>query len=622
MATVIEHIGIYWRSSPYRLLQYLDLECSANFTKYDIACYYNLIWSNNLYSYRVLLSKEWAESNQDAHLAFFGSASGGAVTPTALTVSNYSERNGCYFDNSSQFSYCYKHDTQTDTKYNIYIFPSQALCEQYLTKQTKEEKDAFAKQYADNEVKSPEPYIDFVAYLSKEKSPLIDLVWKLQDNDNDNVSWDKINIYLQVMQGVLPSELKYYTTVNPSELHWSSTFEGLRGIMKQLFPLLSIGTQVYRIYADADYTLGGVPKITNRVYFQVQAIENSVNNPHGILVELDNTTIEIRMGYAEEDEDYIDYLDNISPFKTPSESAGDGSGYSANGIGCRQYILTKAKVNELIAYMWSSNLIENIKKVQQNPIENIVSCKIFPFDFSGTAGNTVHIGNVDTEISAPKLPDTYNAIRTVATFTVQPYYYNFLDYDFTNLSIYLPFIGIRQLDSKICMGKTLNVQYVVDVVTGACTCSIFVEGALQYKYSGSMGIDIALSSSNRVELEKSYIQSAVSTALSLASENYGGAISNALAGALSSAHTQTSGSFAPNCEGYSDRHIYLIYDRPVSQVSEQYKHTHGLPCQLSLNLSGLRGYTRVAEGVDLSGIPCGDDEKQMIHDILTSGFYI
>ena len=73
----------------------------------------------------------------------------------------------------------------------------------------------------------------------------------------------------------------------------------------------------------------------------------------------------------------------------------------------------------------------------------------------------------------------------------------FLDYEpFTKVAIYLPFVGIRQLDTDEVMGQSLNVTYQFDNISGSCIAFITVNGAVRYTFSGSCAIGIPISQSN------------------------------------------------------------------------------------------------------------------------------
>ena len=73
-------------------------------------------------------------------------------------------------------------------------------------------------------------------------------------------------------------------------------------------------------------------------------------------------------------------------------------------------------------------------------------------------------------------------------------YQSLLDYSpFSRLTIYLPFIGFQELDDKLIVGRTLKVQYVVDVLSGRCLAQLYVD-SIELKsciaeYGGTIAAD-------------------------------------------------------------------------------------------------------------------------------------
>lgn len=75
------------------------------------------------------------------------------------------------------------------------------------------------------------------------------------------------------------------------------------------------------------------------------------------------------------------------------------------------------------------------------------------------------------------------------------------------------------------------------------------------------------------------------------------------------------------CSGLMDiQYPYLIIQRPNQALPENYKHYVGYPSHMLADVQSCRGYT-VFEQIELSGIPCTDDELAEINDILKGGFY-
>ena len=329
-------------------------------------------------------------------------------------------------------------------------------------------------------------------------------------------------------------------------------------------------------------------------------------------------------GDGSKDDGYDDGKDDDSDDASPEE------GLSVDNLLTTSYALTEARLRQLSGFLWSADFIDNIKLLNNSPIENIISCKRIPFDINGTDESIV-LGNVDTGVHGNKI-DTGHSF-TIGSASVSKKYNNFLDYSpYTNIWIFLPFIGMRQLDTDKYMGRTLKVVYKVDIVTGSCCACIYASNSsgkylLIDTYNGSCGIDIPISAQNRSAVESAWIQAGLTSAIALSPK--GGingkdviqAGMTGLDGAKANFHTSTSGNISSQCGAYMTRSCMLYFDRPTYKEQASYKHDVGKVCNLTRTIRSLSGYTEMYESIDLSGIPCQTDEMDELRKILSTGFY-
>ena len=68
--------------------------------------------------------------------------------------------------------------------------------------------------------------------------------------------------------------------------------------------------------------------------------------------------------------------------------------------------------------------------------------------------------------------------------------------------------------------------------------------------------------------------------------------------------------------------VYIIIDSPIVQYPESYEHNCGKPCELTLKLGSISGYTECDPGIELRGLPCTEEEKAIILRELSSGVYL
>ena len=287
------------------------------------------------------------------------------------------------------------------------------------------------------------------------------------------------------------------------------------------------------------------------------------------------------------------------------------------------YLLSDTQLKEIGNELWSANFMDNILMLSNSPIENILSCKIFPTTFSGVA-SAVKIGNVTMlngaaaqKISASGLSKETGAI------TFPQKYNSFLDFaPFTNARIFIPFVGFQPLPVANFIGAQLSLRYVFDVVTGAVTVYLLRNGAVFDKYSGICAVDVPITASNRAQVEVGQIQSAITAGAQLATGNIGGALSAGLAIATTPNHFNTRGNAGGYTSQYDPRKPYLIIDRPKAQSEiTSYGKTNGFPCNLTKTLNTLSGFTSVHD-VHLDDVPCIESERQELKSIMQKGFVI
>lgn len=331
----------------------------------------------------------------------------------------------------------------------------------------------------------------------------------------------------------------------------------------------------------------------------------------------DNSTVTIVYGSDGSEDDGYKPPEEDSDI---GEDSGGTEGINVSGVMATTYVMTNERIKSLATFLWDGSFFDNIKLLNNSPIENIVSCKIMPLSVSGTDEQII-LGNVETGVNGDKTSSS--ARIEVGELQIPLYYNSFLDFaPFTRLTIFLPFIGFKELDTNVFMNKKLKVAYVFDFVTGAIKAQLYSNGVYVCSFDGNGGIDIPLTSSNRAQVESGYIRSALTIGASIATGNAIGVAMGALDIAQNTYHYNTNGSFSPSCGFHDSKTIYVIYDRPTAQYPTTYNHNVGKPCELSRSLSSLTGFTTVKRGIDVSGISCTESEREEIISLLTTGIYL
>ena len=126
----------------------------------------------------------------------------------------------------------------------------------------------------------------------------------------------------------------------------------------------------------------------------------------------------------------------------PSDNDSGETTIDTVGLLTTTYVLTQERLTNIANKLWDSSFIDNIKLVNNNPIENVCSVKMLPVKVSGEE-KEVYIGNVNFGINGEKISTNYapwySERKTISLKSDLPVWANYAP--FTKLSIYLPYIG-------------------------------------------------------------------------------------------------------------------------------------------------------------------------------------
>ena len=156
------------------------------------------------------------------------------------------------------------------------------------------------------------------------------------------------------------------------------------------------------------------------------------------------------------------------------------------------YNPTLSQLVSLADYMWDANSfdISTWQKSFANPMDAIIGLSIVPVQPTVSAAIGVKVGNYTSTVTMPVVTSQFVTVDC-GSLTIQEYWGSYLDYSpYTRASIYLPYIGIQQIDIDDIMGKTISVKYNVDVLSGSCCAFITCGGSVLYTFAGSCSVQI------------------------------------------------------------------------------------------------------------------------------------
>ncbi len=288
------------------------------------------------------------------------------------------------------------------------------------------------------------------------------------------------------------------------------------------------------------------------------------------------------------------------------------------------YNPSQEQLNQFGAWLWSSDFFEQIKKLFNDPMQAIIGLhKVFsPVQTSGQG--TIKCGYLDSEVPSNLVSEQYVTVDC-GSVSLQEYFGNVFDYPpFTEISIYLPFIGVRRLDPSDVMRATVSVKYHVDVFTGACLADVNVKrdtaGGVLYTFPGSCSVQYPLSSGSYMGIVSTIASTVVSAITAPTPLGTGAAVLGGITNLAFNSHAnvERSGSFTGNAGAMGSKIPYLIISRPQTAMAQNFETLSGYPSNTYTKLSACTGFTQV-KFVHVENLNATDAEKQEIEQLLKEG---
>lgn len=287
------------------------------------------------------------------------------------------------------------------------------------------------------------------------------------------------------------------------------------------------------------------------------------------------------------------------------------------------YNPSASQLRNLANYMWSGLFdLDTYKKIFADPMSCILGLSIVPVNVPSGGSANVMVGNIDTGISMTTASSQYVEVDC-GSVSVEEYWGSYLDYDpYTEIQIYLPYVGIHSLKADEVMGKSVTVKYHVDVLSGACIAYVKCGDSVLYSFLGQCASSIPITGSDWTNVINGMINIAGSIGSMVAT---GGASAPFALGSIASTavnsmkpSVEKSGSLSGTGGLMGIQIPYLIITRPRQAIPEGQNRFIGYPSFITDFISNFKGYTEITE-VHLEGIYATSAELTEIESILKSG---
>ena len=266
----------------------------------------------------------------------------------------------------------------------------------------------------------------------------------------------------------------------------------------------------------------------------------------------------------------------------------------------------------------------------RDSVQYIIDLHAIPAPPTIGGNDYIKIGALSTDISAGVISSDYIDVDC-GSLSIAENFQNFLDY-MTSCKIFLPFIGFVDIKPELWNGGTIGVKYRFNVVDGSFMCFLFstsgkskLSNTIIGQYGGSACIHLPMVAAEYGAIIGGIVQGAMAvdkvsgagSASQMASAEAG--LASALMNFNANPPMQQSNGYNASASFMGGRTPYLMIEYPVPQFSKTYTHEKGLPLNVNMSFSSLRGYTEIDPNVDLSGINAPVDIIDEIRSALSSG---
>lgn len=311
------------------------------------------------------------------------------------------------------------------------------------------------------------------------------------------------------------------------------------------------------------------------------------------------------------------------------------------------YNPTVSQMQLLADYMWTDfggtgsttedilkEIVQAIKRSISNPLDYVIGLNIIPSQgLSVGSPANIRFGFVNSNVSMPRLTSQYFTVDCGSLSFDKLCGDTFLDYaPYSKFSLYLPYIGVKEMDANDFVGHTISILYHGDVVTGGVTAYVLKDGSVMYQYSGCCALTVPLNADSWGTTISGAIQIATTlvggAAMSSAGKGFAAKRAGVMAAtsaadiasnpSLLSPQVMRSGAISGGAGCMASQKPFVIREAVRFHTTQGFNTISGYPSYYYKPLSSMHGFTSVLDA-HLHGIPGTHQELAEIEALLKEG---
>lgn len=446
----------------------------------------------------------------------------------------------------------------------------------------------------------------------------------------------------------------YYYTDTQGYGHYSIQWNPLSGWSAPSNPpyVNEIGN-ISTLYIGAVYSDG-----ETKTGYMAWNYEDSLPNPYGVLFNgaFDNMGVVVSQDW----DDTPTPSDSDDPFRTSPQGGEfadredfgqtddidiplEAQEISLSGF-ITMYSLCQGDVATLGDAIFTNDTWTNLRNKFNgvgDPISYIISAVEIPVPPASDNSKNFNLGGVQIENrSGNPVPIHYTTFRyrnlAFGSVTLKETWGTEKDYSQTSVSIYLPYVGVKDLDAEMVMNSTLTLKGCIDISNGDLFYALIVNksdrpgvyigsSGVAYRFQGNAGRQIPVGRADNSGQLAAMFGGMASMGVGLVSGNPMMAVGGA-AGIIGGAAMGQKVSMASGAGGSIGRadvqYPYLIISRKVPIYPNNWRAHFGAPRYQTFAVSDMHGYTQFADyhAEQIEG--ANDAERAAIEQAMKAGVFL
>lgn len=316
--------------------------------------------------------------------------------------------------------------------------------------------------------------------------------------------------------------------------------------------------------------------------------------------------------------DYTYTHNNISFTTKPPNSVSFNEIYHV-------YKLDEDKMHRFNSFLWTDSMYSGFVHVMSNPMDAIILCSSFPFEVEASTSKGIILGNWDSQVPAPVVNDQFQLVNMGKRF-IQYRTNTFLDTNpYAKVKIYLPYCNIYPLDPQEVLGHTIEIRYMVDILTGDIVAQVATDA-----YSDTAGepnhviLEATGNIANNISLSAEKSNRLANTLMGftsgLVSGGGKGAAAGAISGMIQKDEIGVTGKYAGSTGLLAEQNPYIMVDHYKHELPGRYTKYKGRPANVTDKVKNFSNFLRVDEC--RINFDCPTEVKNNILNKLKAGIII